>query len=477
MTASPAIGEASLPVVTFLEATNNEVTAITSRILKDKNNEKFGTVFCAWKDPIAQTIKIDALNYPNGLFVSSIDLFFKSKSETNIPVAVEIRPTVNGYPHSDDVIKGSHVSMNSGNVNLPPDDPNIPVATNFDFGGPVYLPPGDHAIVVMSDDAKYHCFIAKIGGKTLTTEERIVKQPHLGSLFKSQNAATWTASQKEDLMFTLYKCEFVTDTTYESTLDSGALDGATDFDSIRLISNLERDFGDKTDIQYGISSKTKETNVLGGFRDVNPNTSTEFNHRQSMEDFGDSRIKIALKTTDPDISPIVNMDGLGVILQENLIGPKLDNFDGTLQKRSEELPISGSGIARYITRSLTLKEGFDATGIRIILDIYRPQPTSIEVFVRVISATDPGNFDDKFWIPIGMVPKSKNISRNKVDYIIDEYTLDNISYTSTTFEDEDFEGSVVTYDDYRTFAVKIVMYSDNPSIIPVIENFRAIATS
>ena len=76
-----------------------------------------------------------------------------------------------------------------------------------------------------------------------------------------------------------------------------------------------------------------------------------------------------------------------------------------------------------------------------------------------------------------MVPKSKNISRNKVDYIIDEYTLDNISYTSTTFEDEDFEGSVVTYDDFRTFAVKIVMYSDNPSIIPVIENFRAIATS
>ena len=42
------------------------------------------------------------------------------------------------------------------------------------------------------------------------SERRIVSsQPYLGSLFKSQNGATWTASQFEDLKFVLNTCKFV----------------------------------------------------------------------------------------------------------------------------------------------------------------------------------------------------------------------------------------------------------------------------
>ena len=40
--------------------------------------------------------------------------------------------------------------------------------------------------------------------------EKIIvsQQPLLGSLFKSQNGATWDPSQFEDLKFTLYRAEF-----------------------------------------------------------------------------------------------------------------------------------------------------------------------------------------------------------------------------------------------------------------------------
>ena len=45
--------------------------------------------------------------------------------------------------------------------------------------------------------------ILEIGGtRTIST------QPTLGSLFKSQNASTWTPSQYEDLKFTLYRAVF-----------------------------------------------------------------------------------------------------------------------------------------------------------------------------------------------------------------------------------------------------------------------------
>jgi hypothetical protein len=42
------------------------------------------------------------------------------------------------------------------------------------------------------------------------TARTISEQPYLGSLFKSQNASTWTADQTQDLKFTIYRCQFAT---------------------------------------------------------------------------------------------------------------------------------------------------------------------------------------------------------------------------------------------------------------------------
>ena len=52
------------------------------------------------QDPLAQTFFIDAQVYPYGVFVESLDLFFRSKDTNNMPVHVEIRPTVNASPHA-----------------------------------------------------------------------------------------------------------------------------------------------------------------------------------------------------------------------------------------------------------------------------------------------------------------------------------------------------------------------------------------
>ena len=53
----------------------------------------------------------------------------------------------------------------------------------------------------------------------------VSKQPSLGALFKSQNGATWTASDLEDLKFTLYRADFVTSPAsfrfYNPDLDVG----------------------------------------------------------------------------------------------------------------------------------------------------------------------------------------------------------------------------------------------------------------
>ena len=47
-----------------------------------------------WGDPLAQSFICEA---SGGMMLTSIDLFFQAKS-THMPVSVEIRNMVNGYP-------------------------------------------------------------------------------------------------------------------------------------------------------------------------------------------------------------------------------------------------------------------------------------------------------------------------------------------------------------------------------------------
>src|SRR6185503_7997672 len=86
-------------------------------------------------DPIAQQFYVTS-----AMFLTSLDIFFRSKDNI-LPVTVDIRPMVNGYPSSISVVPLSVSVKLSENVNIS-DDASIP--TNFKFATPVYLPPGDY---------------------------------------------------------------------------------------------------------------------------------------------------------------------------------------------------------------------------------------------------------------------------------------------------------------------------------------------
>ena len=90
------------------------------------------------------------------------------------------------------------------------------VATTIEFKSPVYCEGGkEYAIALASNSTKYSVYISSIGEQDLITQTFISNQPYLGSLFKSQNASTWEASQWEDLKFTLYRADFVEEGTVE----------------------------------------------------------------------------------------------------------------------------------------------------------------------------------------------------------------------------------------------------------------------
>jgi hypothetical protein len=57
----------------------------------------------------------------------------------------------------------------------------------------------------------------------------------------------------------------------------------------------------------------------------------------------------------------------------------------------------------------------------------------------------------------------------RTDWVSDTYQALDITYNDITTN--------ALYTSYNIFAVKIVMYSSNPAIVPQIKNFRAIATA
>ena len=81
--------------------------------------------------------------------------------------------------------------------------------TTFTFDAPIYIQNNqEFCVVLASNSPKYKVWISRLGDTEISGTRTISTQPYLGSLFKSQNATTWTPSQFEDLKFTLYRAEF-----------------------------------------------------------------------------------------------------------------------------------------------------------------------------------------------------------------------------------------------------------------------------
>lgn len=162
-------------------------------------------------DPLAQSFVITA---PEGRFVTAVDLFFQSKDDT-LPVIIELRPMSLGLP-TGEIYPFSQIVLDPKDIQI---SENASVPTRVEFEAPVYLKGNtEHALILKSDSTNYYVWISRLGEVDITTASlpesgRIIisNQPDIskiGVLFKSQNASTWTASQYEDLKFTLYTAVF-----------------------------------------------------------------------------------------------------------------------------------------------------------------------------------------------------------------------------------------------------------------------------
>jgi len=161
-------------------------------------------------DPLAQTFTV---NDTSGIFATSVDIFFQSKDE-ELPMTVQIRTVETGLPTSTK-LPFSVQTIDPDQIDVSQD---ASVPTRITFDAPVYLQ-GEtrYALILISASENYNVWISRMGETDISTvglpdEQQVIisQQPHLGSLFKSQNGVTWDPSQYEDLKFTINKAVFNT---------------------------------------------------------------------------------------------------------------------------------------------------------------------------------------------------------------------------------------------------------------------------
>ena len=179
-----------------------------------------------WVDPLAQSFEIPDIN---GVFLTKCDVYFKAKDTNQLPVTLQVRTLQTGLP-TQEILPFGECILDPDEVVLSEDGSK---ATTFTFPAPVYCEGGgEYCLVLLSASNEYYVFISRMGEEDITTvnsadSEKIIvsSQPLLGSLFKSQNGATWDPSQLEDLKFNLYRADFTSEegrvNFYNPDLDIG----------------------------------------------------------------------------------------------------------------------------------------------------------------------------------------------------------------------------------------------------------------
>jgi hypothetical protein len=199
-TARGSIETVQNTIVSTREVSTVRQTVTDTQVI-NRSSTRTTTEVINWIDPIAQTFMLDDTG---GAFLTSIDLYAQSKDDS-IPITLQIREVINGYP-SRTIVPFGEIVLNPSSVNISDD---ASVATKFTFPSPVYLQEKtEYCLCLLANTNNYNMWVARVGDKQVGSDRTISEQPYAGVMFKSQNGSTWTAEQLEDIKMKINRAEF-----------------------------------------------------------------------------------------------------------------------------------------------------------------------------------------------------------------------------------------------------------------------------
>lgn len=312
-----------------------------------------------WADPLAQTFLISPQQYPQGIFLSKIRLCFKTKDDT-VPVTLQLRPTVNGFPSSSVVYPFSTVSLTPDKVKISasPSMSDSTKYTEFVFDSPVYLQPGEHSFVVLANSNKYEVYVAEIGKLDIVAGRQISEQAYGGSLFLSQNGSTWNADQTSDMMFQLYRSSFSTNAaTAQFQITTPAT--VIPYEVIHLITSDITVAN--TSLSYQFNSEKADGSGFAGLTSITPLRNLEIYDGvgRKLSNTGNASTGTSntftllgtLNSLSNDVSPVIDVSRMAILAIEN----EINNLG--LSNSGVVVSNTGSGYANSADITVTISGG------------------------------------------------------------------------------------------------------------------------
>jgi hypothetical protein len=134
-------------------------------------------------DPLSQSFFVDPNTFERGMYITSIDLFFRTKSKSaDAYVTIDIRELDNGFPSPELISDGDNAVVKNANINI---SENASTATKFLFKNPIYLSPGvDYCFTVKpsNNDPDFALWVAELGAVDITEPN---KQSRIESAYNS----------------------------------------------------------------------------------------------------------------------------------------------------------------------------------------------------------------------------------------------------------------------------------------------------
>jgi hypothetical protein len=454
--AQESIGESKYTAIGMLQ-TKQETLLTTRAVQNQRVTVQTGSRY--WHDPLAESFLVDDLAYPQGMYVSSVDIWFRTKS-SNVPVTLEIRRTSNGYPESTRSIPFAESILQPEEVSI---STNGTTATTFNFANPIHLSPGEYALVLTSNSQDYQVFICEVGQTELNGTQKVNKQPYIGSLFKSQNASTWEANQNQDLKFLIRRATFVTSGTAEfNIIDPGSVASyQTLFVKTSNILPTGTNINWAAKAWYGSSSFDTNWIPININQDINYGQLRQIAAAASTGTGAPSlRLQATLTTDNTAISPAIDVSAMAAITALNSI-----NNDTTNEAGSKS---GGNATAKYISKPISLADGFDASNMCVTVDINMPSGTNVYVYYKTLPTEKQTPIDDESWV---VMTQEKAVTASTSAFDFKEYRF----FPSGAFDAYGVpqDGPITTR--FNAFQIKIVMVSSSQAATPRLRDLRIIA--
>lgn len=231
-----------------------------------------------------------------------------------------------------------------------------------------------------------------------------------------------------------------------------------------------------TQSTWNVKTTTAENN-LDAFKlfDINTNNymnnekkiASKTNESANLSGAKSFQLQGSFKTYSDYLSPIVNINRSHAVVIANII-----NNDDT----GEDGIAGGNAVARHITQKVTLADGQDAEDLKAYITAFRPANATIEVYCKILNGEDSDTFDDIDWMKMKLNSTLlTSLDSNPNDFKEFEYTIDDQYLTGSNGEVQYTNSAGVTFTSFKYFVFKVVMLGTNTSLIPRLQDMRAIA--